>query len=279
LFILPASPCALALIISPSFLPLPYSERPPLATTQCRPTPFPLVPLLPHRPCHHRYCSKRARYETRSTRRRLRHSLPRASTPMPHAFPSPFHLRLAAPSSKRAVNATNTHVTTLKWRLMDRKLLPTGPSKMTRCALGRRVPSDIGKLSPSHWQITSWWRALSVDPLQPYRSQGAAIANENAAVINIGALFSYVSSLSQILALLEAYQDLRCAFTPSHPTLFHSCDHRMLPPSSTNTKKRLPRATTMRCAPRWRPSSMARRSIPGRESERVGGRDEEPGAV
>jgi salicylate hydroxylase len=83
------------------------------------------------------------------------------------------------------------------------------------------------------------WRALSADPLQPYRAQGAAIAVEDAAVI--GALFSYISSLSQIPALLQAYQDLRCAFTtPPHPTLFHSRDHcMMLPPP----KKRLPRAT------------------------------------
>ena len=48
---------------------------------------------------------------------------------------------------------------------------------------------------------------LSKLPLQPYRAQGAAIAVEDAAVI--GALFSRVSSLSQVPALLQAYQDLR----------------------------------------------------------------------
>jgi len=44
-------------------------------------------------------------------------------------------------------------------------------------------------------------------PMLPYRAQGAAIAVEDAAVL--GALLSHVSSLAQVPALLQAYQDLR----------------------------------------------------------------------
>ena len=51
---------------------------------------------------------------------------------------------------------------------------------------------------------------------KPYRAQGAAIAIEDAAVL--GALLSYVSSLSQVPALLRAYEELRCVFT-TPPTL------------------------------------------------------------
>ena len=43
--------------------------------------------------------------------------------------------------------------------------------------------------------------------LQPYRAQGAGMAIEDAAVL--GDLFSRVSSLKQVPALLQAYQDLR----------------------------------------------------------------------
>jgi hypothetical protein len=50
-------------------------------------------------------------------------------------------------------------------------------------------------------------------PLQPYRAQGAAIAIEDAAVI--GALFSYVSSISQVPALLHAYEHLRFVLYPT----------------------------------------------------------------
>ena len=55
---------------------------------------------------------------------------------------------------------------------------------------------------------------------QPYRAQGAAIAVEDAAVL--GAILSHVSSLSQVPALLQAYQDLRYVpirFSSSHKPL------------------------------------------------------------
>jgi len=74
---------------------------------------------------------------------------------------------------------------TLKWRLMDRKPLPTWVHRKGRLVL-------LGD---------------ACHPMLPYRAQGAAIAVEDAAVI--GALFSHVSSLSQVPALLRAYQDLR----------------------------------------------------------------------
>jgi len=74
---------------------------------------------------------------------------------------------------------------TLKWRLMDRKPLPTWVHQKGRLVL-------LGD---------------ACHPMLPYRAQGAAIAVEDAAVI--GALFSHVSSLSQVPALLRAYQDLR----------------------------------------------------------------------
>ncbi|KAI0249405.1 FAD/NAD-P-binding domain-containing protein [Lactifluus subvellereus] len=74
---------------------------------------------------------------------------------------------------------------TLKWRLMDRKPLPTWVHPQGRVVL-------LGD---------------SCHPMLPYRAQGAAIAVEDAAVL--GALFSYVSSFAQVPALLQAYQDLR----------------------------------------------------------------------
>ena len=73
------------------------------------------------------------------------------------------------------------------------------------------------------WYVYPYHRGLTVAPvtranshLKPYRAQGAAIAIEDAAVL--GALLSYVSSLSQVPALLQAYEDLRCVFTTS-PTI------------------------------------------------------------
>ncbi|KAN0111235.1 FAD/NAD(P)-binding domain containing protein [Russula decolorans] len=74
---------------------------------------------------------------------------------------------------------------TLKWRLMDRKPLKTWVHPQGRLAL-------LGD---------------ACHPMLPYRAQAAAIAVEDAAVI--GALFSHVSSISQVPALLQAYQDLR----------------------------------------------------------------------
>ncbi|KAI0271993.1 hypothetical protein BGY98DRAFT_1100075 [Russula aff. rugulosa BPL654] len=74
---------------------------------------------------------------------------------------------------------------TLKWRLMDRKPLDTWVHPQGRLTL-------LGD---------------ACHPMLPYRAQGAAIAVEDAAVL--GALFSRVSSLSQVPALLRAYQDLR----------------------------------------------------------------------
>ncbi|KAH9172546.1 FAD/NAD-P-binding domain-containing protein [Lactarius sanguifluus] len=74
---------------------------------------------------------------------------------------------------------------TLKWRLMDRAPLPTWVHPEGRVAL-------LGD---------------SCHPMLPYRAQGAAMAIEDAAVL--GDLFSRVSSLKQVPALLQAYQDLR----------------------------------------------------------------------
>ncbi|KAN0111237.1 FAD/NAD(P)-binding domain containing protein [Russula decolorans] len=74
---------------------------------------------------------------------------------------------------------------TLKWRLMDRKPLNTWVHPQGRLAL-------LGD---------------ACHPMLPYRAQAAAIAVEDAAVI--GALFSHVSSISQVPALLQAYEDLR----------------------------------------------------------------------
>jgi len=74
---------------------------------------------------------------------------------------------------------------TLKWRLMDRRPLNTWVHPKGRLVL-------LGD---------------ACHPMLPYRAQGAAIAIEDAAVI--GALFSYVSSISQVPALLHAYEDLR----------------------------------------------------------------------
>ena len=58
-----------------------------------------------------------------------------------------------------------------------------------------------------------------MSPVQPYRAQGAAIAIEDAAVI--GALFSYVSSISQVPALLHAYEDLRFVLPLCSPPHYH----------------------------------------------------------
>ena len=60
------------------------------------------------------------------------------------------------------------------------------------------------------------WHPCADSNIKPYRAQGAAIAIEDAAVL--GALLSYVSSLSQVPALLRAYEELRCVFT-TPPTL------------------------------------------------------------
>src|SRR5260221_9977493 len=73
------------------------------------------------------------------------------------------------------------------------------------------------------WYVCPCHHRLAVAPvtcvnshLKPYRAQGAAIAIEDAAVL--GALLSHVSSLSQVPALLHAYEELRCVFT-THPTI------------------------------------------------------------
>ena len=73
---------------------------------------------------------------------------------------------------------------------------------------------------------------------QPYRAQGAAIAVEDAAVL--GAILSHVSSLSQVPALLQAYQDLRYV-----PIRFSSLaqPHSLTHLTTAQKKKRLPRAT------------------------------------
>lgn len=74
---------------------------------------------------------------------------------------------------------------TLKWRLMDRKPLPTWVHPKGRVVL-------LGD---------------ACHPMLPYIGQGAAITVEDAAVL--GAVLSHVSSLAQVPALLQAYQDLR----------------------------------------------------------------------
>jgi len=74
---------------------------------------------------------------------------------------------------------------TLKWRLMDRKPLPTWVHPEGRLVL-------LGD---------------ACHPMLPYRAQGAAMAVEDAAVL--GDLLSRVSSLTQLPTLLRAYQDLR----------------------------------------------------------------------
>ena len=77
---------------------------------------------------------------------------------------------------------------------------------------------------------------------QPYRAQGAAIAVEDAAVL--GAILSHVSSLAQVPALLQAYQDLRCVpsfafFSPPHLSI--SISQTRLPNGPPHF--RLPRAS------------------------------------
>ena len=69
---------------------------------------------------------------------------------------------------------------------------------------------------------------LYTDPVQPYHAQGVAV---------IGALFSYVSSILQVPALLHAYEDLRFVslFSPSPPP-FHSI-------TTNQANRRLTRAT------------------------------------
>ncbi|KAI0264854.1 FAD/NAD-P-binding domain-containing protein [Gloeopeniophorella convolvens] len=74
---------------------------------------------------------------------------------------------------------------TLKWRLMDRKPLPTWVHPQGRLVL-------LGD---------------ACHPMLPYRAQGAAMAIEDAAVL--GALLARLSTLGQLPELLHAYQDLR----------------------------------------------------------------------
>jgi hypothetical protein len=127
----------------------------------------------------------------------------------------------------------------------SRAVAQLGSSEGTRGALGRCVSSDVGMsrtltyLRSSTWTKTVSWQTSADTPLlllsiQPYRAQGAAIAVEDAAVL--GALLSYVSSLSQVPALLRAYQDLRCGiffilptfllpFSQTKPHIYHT-DHR-----------------------------------------------------
>ncbi|GBE85602.1 FAD-dependent monooxygenase OpS4 [Sparassis crispa] len=74
---------------------------------------------------------------------------------------------------------------TLKWRLMDRQPLDTWIDKSGRVIL-------LGD---------------ACHPMLPYRAQGAAMAIEDAATL--GKLLSHLSSMEQLTALLNAYQDLR----------------------------------------------------------------------
>ncbi|KZV70868.1 FAD/NAD-P-binding domain-containing protein [Peniophora sp. CONT] len=74
---------------------------------------------------------------------------------------------------------------TLKWRLMGRKPLPTWVHPAGRVVL-------LGD---------------SCHPMLPYRAQGAAMAVEDAGVL--GALLQKVSHVDQLPTLLKAYQELR----------------------------------------------------------------------
>ncbi|VDC03434.1 unnamed protein product [Peniophora sp. CBMAI 1063] len=74
---------------------------------------------------------------------------------------------------------------TLKWRLCDRKPLPTWVHPKGRIVL-------LGD---------------ACHPMLPYRAQGAAMAIEDAAVL--GGLFANLTHVDQVPTLLHAYQELR----------------------------------------------------------------------
>lgn len=123
---------------------------------------------------------------------------------------------------------------TLKWRLMDRKPLPTWVHPKGRLVLlgdachPMLVCMPLSLLTKTVAPVT-----CANSYLKPYRAQGAAIAIEDAAVL--GALLSYVSSLSQLPALLHVYEDLRYVCTNPPSTSPRRSAHR--------SPNRLPRAT------------------------------------
>ena len=147
--------------------------------------------------------------------------------------------------------------------------------------------------------IRCWYVALiAVAPvtrvhphLKPYRAQGAAIAIEDAAVL--GALLSYVSSLSQVPELLHAYEELRCVFTApttitspirsliSEQAAARDSDARDLPPEPEDfPPTRRARATRTRRRNARCDGGGARGQVgPGREPEPVCGQDEDPDSV
>ena len=90
---------------------------------------------------------------------------------------------------------------------MDRKQLPTWVHPKGRLVLLGDACHPMLVRVPSSPSTSAARRQWADSVLQPYRAQGAAIAVEDAAVL--GALLSYVSSFSQVPALLQAYQDLR----------------------------------------------------------------------
>ena len=97
---------------------------------------------------------------------------------------------------------------------MDRKPLPTWVHPKGRLVLlGDACHPMLVRVNTSSFlsflSTATRWHLLTDQSLpQPYRAQGAAIAVEDAAVL--GAILSHVSSLAQVPALLQAYQDLRC---------------------------------------------------------------------
>jgi hypothetical protein len=122
------------------------------------------------------------------------------------------------------------------------------------------------------------------------------MAVEDAAVL--GALLSHVSSLAQVPALLQAYQDLRyvthplssLTFLPHTHTQHPSPTHRNGPGYRARQQRKTPRGSTKRsstcrtaprsargtkrCTPRWRPSSMAttREGVASRRFRQMGTR-------
>jgi salicylate hydroxylase len=93
---------------------------------------------------------------------------------------------------------------TLKYRLMDRKPLDKWVHDSGRVTLlGDACHPMLVSSIPRSYPLASPLTLFQ----QPYKSQGAAMAIEDAAVL--GNLLSRISNISQLRTLLEAYQDLR----------------------------------------------------------------------
>ena len=77
------------------------------------------------------------------------------------------------------------------------------PRLWARHVAGRCLPSNVGEI---YFTNSSPGNAID-ENLKPYKTQGAAMAIEDAAVL--GNLLSRISHVSQLGPLLKAYQDLR----------------------------------------------------------------------